>query len=178
MGVIPLVGFGVTPGTNVGVSVDGIYRTGSLSLNAEMRITGSQVIEGEDGIRIIRGGTNLSACGHLNVAFLCGLAGWSRIEGLPGRYIKIVDTDEPVSGNFGLRSGVEWKFNDRMALRAFGELSYTMGQPSVWVNRLKYWGAPPIAGILGLGFVMPMVDHPQDKTAASNRANAMRPRGM
>jgi hypothetical protein len=178
MGVIPLVGLGVSPGTNVGVSVDGIYRAGNLSFSAEMRITGSQVIEGEDGIRTIRGGSNLSACGHLNVVFLCGLAGWSRIEGLPGTYIKIVDTDEPVSGTFGLRSGIEWRFNDRLALRTFGELSYTMGQPSVWINHVKYWAAPPIAGILGLGFVVPMVDNPQGKATASNRASLSNPQGM
>jgi len=178
MGLIPLVGFGVSPGTNIGVSVDGIYRTGGISFNAEIRITGSQVMEGEDGIRTIRGGGNLSTCGHLNVTFFCGLAGWSIIDGLPGTHIKLVETDEPVAGSFGLRSGIEWRFNDRLALRTFGEVSYTMGQPSVWINHVKYWAAPPIAGILGLGFVVPMADNPRDKATAPNHANVADYRGM
>jgi tetratricopeptide (TPR) repeat protein len=172
-GVIPLVAFGVSPGTGVGVSVDVIYRNGNLSLNGEVRIMGSQVIQAgaEDGVRTIRGGTNISACGHVSLAFLCGVAGWSIIDGMPGTYIKMVDTDEPVSGIFGVRSGLDWRFHDRLALRMFGELLYTMGQPSVWVNHVRLWAAPPVAGILGLGFVLPMGDYPQGKATALHRAN-------
>jgi len=172
-GVIPLVAFGVSPGTGVGVSVDAIYRNGNLSLNGEVRIIGSQVIEAgaEDGVRTIRGGTNISACGHVSLAFLCGVAGWSIIDGMPGTYIKMVDTDEPVSGIFGVRSGLDWRFHDRLALRIFGELLYTMGQPSVWVNHVRLWAAPPVAGILGLGFVLPIGDYPQGKATALHRAN-------
>jgi hypothetical protein len=171
MAAIPVVGFGVIPGTGVGVSVDGIYRNGNISLNAEFRIIGSQVIEvgSDDGVRTIRGGINVSACGHLHVAFVCGVAGWSRVEGMPGTYIKIVDTDEPVSGNFGLRAGLDWRFHDRLALRMFGELFYAMGQPSVWVNHEKFWAAPPVAGILGLGMVFPMGDRNESAAVASHR---------
>ena len=104
-----MVGFGLTPGTGVGVSVDGMYRNANVSFNAEFRIIGSQVMEAgaHDGVRTLRGGQNVSACGHLSVAFLCGVVGWSRVEGIPGTYIKIVDTKEPVSGNFGFRTGLD-----------------------------------------------------------------------
>ena len=158
LSVTPLIGFGVTPGTSVGGSVEATYRNGAFSANAEVRIVGSQVIERDDGIRTVRGGSNLSACGHVNIAFFCGLAGWSMIHVTEGKFAKIVDTEEPTSGLFGLRTGAEWRFTERLALRAFGELSLTMGEPSVWINHERYWVAPPVAGIFGIGMVAPFTD--------------------
>jgi hypothetical protein len=86
---------------------------------------------------------------------LCGLASIGGIEALKDPTIKEIETQEPWCATIGLRPGAEWRFTEHLALRGFVEVHAVMGQPSVWVNNEKAWEAPPVAGLLGLGIMLP-----------------------
>jgi hypothetical protein len=153
--MVPLLALGLGPALSPGVSLDVTWRLGRFTINGESRLFSSQTTRDKVAIRTFSGRFQASACGHSGFLSLCGLASIGGIEALKDPTIKEIETQEPWCATIGLRPGAEWRFTEHLALRGFVEVHAVMGQPSVWVNNEKAWEAPPVAGLLGLGIMLP-----------------------
>jgi len=154
--LVPLLAIGLTPVASAGASADVAWRFQTqLSLNLEGRFLASQTTSGGAAIRTLSGRPQLSVCGHGVIFSLCGLAGFGRLDVQKDPTIKKSEVQEPWSATFGVRPGVEWRFTELLALRGFLELHAVVGHPSVWIDGEKVWAAPPVAGILGVGLMLP-----------------------
>jgi hypothetical protein len=157
--LIPLLALGLSPAVGAGASVDvRYYPLARLSLSLEGRALMSQTIDGAAAVRTITVRPQISACGHGGFFSLCALAGYGRLEVLEDPTIKKSEVQEPWSATLGIRPGVEWRFSEHLALRGFLELHAVVGQASVWIDGERIWSAPPVAGILGIGMMLPF-DH-------------------
>lgn len=155
LGATPILAFGAEPGAGTGGSLDFTVRSGDFSGGLEGRLSGAQVIDGDAAVRTWRAGLSLSLCGHMAPFYLCGVGGMARLWAMKDPRIKRIEEQDPSSGLIGLRPGVEWHIGERFALRAYGELTATLGRPSVWLDGDQYWAAPPVSALVGVGFFIP-----------------------
>lgn len=170
IGAMPIVALGAEPGLGTGGSVDFVGRSGPISGGFEWRLTGSQNIEGDAAVGTLRAGAGLSMCGHLGPAYLCGIGGLTLLTALKDPRIKFIEERNPFMGSIGLRPGVEWPLAERFILRAYGEINVALGRPSIWMDGVKYWAAPPISGLVGVGFLIPVrYSERAPKASASRR---------
>lgn len=173
IGAMPIVSLGAEPGFGTGGSIDFVGRSGPLSGGFEWRLTGSQNIEGNAAVGTLRAGAGLSMCGHLGPAYLCGIGGLARLTALKDPRIKFIEERNPFAGTIGLRPGVEWPLAERFILRAYGEINASLGRPTIWMDGVKYWAAPPISGLVGVGFLIPVRHAPAVPKASASRGRPL-----
>jgi hypothetical protein len=164
---MPLVALGFAPALSPGVSFDFTWRKAPFSLGAEVRALTSDAVSEHATVRTFRAQMQASGCGHYSYFYLCGLLGFSGITVLKDPAIRQIDTNDPMSLTAGLRPGIEWRFVERLALRSHVEIQTVVGQSTIWVNGDKFWAAPPLAGVLGIGLTYPFKEQTQNDSAAT-----------
>jgi hypothetical protein len=157
LGAAPLLALGLTPALGSGVSFSTGFRWTSFSVAVEGRLISS--FGEESAGNVVLGASiampALDVCAHRGALSACTVfdVGELRMDSDPRFRIEARD---PWGTSIGLRAGAEWPFSNHVALRGFLELHAQFGRPSVWVNNMEAWRAPPVFGLVGAGLMFPL----------------------
>jgi hypothetical protein len=159
LGAGPLVSGWLAPGVSMGGFVFVTRSWDEYSITAEARGTGSIVPGLETGpevYRTLRGrflGGALVPCYQPGFFFACGALNFGLLQASLGEAEEdLVKTQHPFVFAIGARSGIEWPFTNRLALRGFAELAgIVTARPFVEDRRdVEVWKAPPAHVSIGL----------------------------